>query len=71
LVDDGLGQLVPPGDPAALAGAIAHVLDRGAPDRAAISRRVLARHGLEAVGARWSAIYDAVLRERARRTSST
>ena len=66
LIDKETDELVPPSDPAALAAAIDRTLARGAPQRDAIARRVLARHDLAVVGARWDAIYEDVLEERSR-----
>jgi glycosyltransferase involved in cell wall biosynthesis len=60
LVDERSGQLVPPGDPAALAAAIEAVLARPtAYDRPSIAIRAKKSFGLDAIGARW----DTILRE--------
>jgi glycosyltransferase involved in cell wall biosynthesis len=58
IVDAAAGRLVPPGDPAALAEAIADVAGRlESFDRAALARRTRERYSLAAVGAVWDEIY--------------
>jgi glycosyltransferase involved in cell wall biosynthesis len=62
LVQDSNGRLVSPGDPTALADALDTTLERlDSFDRSAISAAARDRFGLEAVGARLSEIYGAVL----------
>lgn len=52
------GSLAPPGDPAALARAIASVLDGNERyDHEAIARRAAERYSFDAVGAAWDEIY--------------
>jgi glycosyltransferase involved in cell wall biosynthesis len=62
IVDDGLGVLVPPDDPPALADGIARVLrslDEYEP--ASMRRRVLARYGNDVVSERLASLYDEAL----------
>lgn len=61
LIDDATGILVPPADPAALAAAIREALARDF-DGAALAARARDRYGYDAVCARWTAIYDRLLR---------
>ena len=59
LVDEHAGLLVEAGDPAALARAIADVLENASRfDPAALARRATERYGFEAVARRWTAIYE-------------
>ena len=59
LVDEDAGRLVEPGDPAALAEAIAAVLEaRDRFDASALARRAAERYGFGAIAARWTAIYE-------------
>jgi glycosyltransferase involved in cell wall biosynthesis len=59
VVGPGDGLLVPPGQPAALAAALLRAVETDW-DRPAIAARAAARHGYEAIGARWRAIYEEV-----------
>lgn len=59
LVGPESGEIVPPGDPAALAGAIDRALSRRF-DSEAISRNVAGRFSAEAVGARLREVYESV-----------
>jgi len=62
IVNDRVGVLVPPGDPAALAHGIEHVLDHHY-DPAILRAHALENFGLESVGRRLSDVYhDAVVR---------
>jgi glycosyltransferase involved in cell wall biosynthesis len=62
MVSEGAGILVPPSDPAALAGALAAVLsDLSSYDRAMLAADARARYGLEAVGAQLQRIYSSLL----------
>jgi glycosyltransferase involved in cell wall biosynthesis len=62
VVSTGNGVLVPPGDAALLAQSISDVLDRLDDfDRAAIAGAARSAFSLEAIGARWTAIYRAVV----------
>jgi glycosyltransferase involved in cell wall biosynthesis len=61
LVDDAAGALVPPANPAALAAAIRITLDRSF-DPTALAARANDRYGYDAIAARWTAIYERVLR---------
>lgn len=62
LVGPEAGAIVPPGDPAALAGAIDRALSTRF-DSAAIARGVAGRFSAEAVGARLREVYESVLEE--------
>jgi glycosyltransferase involved in cell wall biosynthesis len=65
IVDSSAGVLVPPGDVAALAGAIGAVAGRlDTFDRAALAARARARYGIEAVGAVWDSIYSGLVSRR-------
>lgn len=66
LVGPESGEIVPPGDPTALARAIDRALSRSF-DSGAISRSVAGRFGAEAVGARLREVYESVLEEKGRR----
>jgi glycosyltransferase involved in cell wall biosynthesis len=57
LVDDAAGLLAPPADPPALAAAIRDALSRQY-DPAALAARARARFGYDAIGERWSGIYE-------------
>ena len=62
IVDDRVGMLVPPDDPAALAAGIEQVLDRrDRYDRGALRAHALERFGLESVTARYAELYGEVL----------
>jgi glycosyltransferase involved in cell wall biosynthesis len=70
IVGEDAGVLVPPGDPAALAEAIAVMCERhDSYDAQALARRAEERYGYEAVAREWTEVYDA-LRARTRRTSA-
>mgnify|MGYP003577142922 CR=1 FL=1 len=60
LVDGAAGLLLPPADPAALAGAIRAALSRDF-DPPPLAGRPRARYGYEAVSARWTEIYQRLL----------
>jgi glycosyltransferase involved in cell wall biosynthesis len=60
LVDDAAGVLAPPSDPPALAAAIRDALSRDF-DRSALAARARARYGYDAIGERWTAIYERLL----------
>jgi glycosyltransferase involved in cell wall biosynthesis len=63
IVDERVGVLVPPEDPAALAAGIENVLDRRAEfDPAALRAHALERFGIESVIARYGELYSAALR---------
>jgi glycosyltransferase involved in cell wall biosynthesis len=63
IVDERVGVLVPPEDPAALAGGIEQVLDRRADfEPAALRAHALERFGIESVTARYAELYEAALR---------
>ena len=66
LVGPGSGEIVPAGDPAALAQAIDRALSKRF-DSEAISRSVAGRFSAEAVGARLREVYESVLEEKDRR----
>ena len=66
LVGPESGEIVPAGDPAAMADAIDRALSRRF-DSEAISRGVAGRFSAEAVGARLRAVYESVLEEKDRR----
>lgn len=62
LVDDSNGVLVPPGDPDALAQAIAGIMEgRHSFDREGIARQALERYSAEAVGLRIATVLNNVL----------
>jgi glycosyltransferase involved in cell wall biosynthesis len=72
LVTDDAGELVEPGDPVALAAAIARALaqrERFDPDL--LARRAAERFGYEAIAERWSELYEAVLSRRGTTRSAT
>jgi teichuronic acid biosynthesis glycosyltransferase TuaC len=70
IVNDRVGVLVPPEDPAALAEGIEHVLDHHY-DPAILRAHALENFGLESVGQRLSEVYqDAVVHWRGRRRRS-
>ena len=58
-------MLVPPGDPAALGGALAGIMNGSLRfDRAEIARQAIAHYSAEAVGARIAGVLAAVLQDR-------
>jgi glycosyltransferase involved in cell wall biosynthesis len=66
IVDERAGALVAPGDPEALAGAIAAVAARvECFDSAGLVERARARFGLDAVAGTWNGIYEELIAARA------
>ncbi|MGA9762551.1 MAG: glycosyltransferase [Gaiellaceae bacterium] len=71
MVGEGAGILVPPSDPAALAGALGAVLSNlGSYDRAKLAADARARYSLEAVGAQLQGIYSSLLSASATETEA-
>lgn len=60
------GRVVPPGDPGALGGAIGELLALGGEERAALARaareRIVTRFSIEAIAARYLALYEGLCR---------
>ncbi|HEV2753693.1 MAG TPA: glycosyltransferase [Solirubrobacteraceae bacterium] len=72
LIDPDAGELVEPGDPAALAQAIARSLARrGELDWQALASRAAERYGYDAIERRWTALYEELLSRKGTTSAAT